>query len=57
MTGLQLKAWALTVPDEAVIEVKRYEWEKIDHNKIRAIFICSPPITMDDMCNLVEEGG
>jgi hypothetical protein len=51
MTGKVLKQWALTIPDEAIIEVKRYDWEAIDREKIRAIYICQPVKTMDDVCN------
>lgn len=51
MTGKQLKQWAAKIPDEAVIEMKRYDWEAIEHDKIRAIYICKPEMTMDDVCN------
>ena len=43
MTGKQLKAWASDIPDAAIIEVKRYDWEEVVPDKIRAIFTCSPP--------------
>lgn len=51
MTGAQLKRWANTIADEATIEVKRYDWEKIEPEKLRAIYISMPERTMDDVCN------
>ena len=51
MTGKQLKQWTMNIPDEAIIEVKRYDWEPIDPKNIRAIFICQPERTLDDVCN------
>ena len=43
LTGKSLKAWAADIPDAAIIEVKRYDWEEVVPDKIRAIFTCSPP--------------
>jgi len=54
MTGKQLKQWVDKIPDESVIEVKRYDWEPLDAQKIRAIFICQPDVTMDDVCNVEQ---
>ena len=53
MTGKELKDWAAEIPDNARIEVKRYDWEDVEPEKIRAIFTCSPkqpagPSTEDD---------
>ena len=51
MNGKQLKQWVANIPDEAIIEVKRYDWETIDLKNLRAIFICQPDRTLDDVCN------
>ena len=42
MTGRELREWANTLSDGAVVEVKRYDWEKLEPEKIRAIHICKP---------------
>lgn len=42
MTGKELKEWAAEISDNAGIEVKRYDWEALEPEKIRAIFTCSP---------------
>ena len=54
MNGKQLKAWALTIPDEARIEIKQYEWGELDHKKIRANWILYPATTLEDLCNLED---
>ncbi len=54
MTGKQLKDWATTLPDEAIIEVHRYSWEKVKAEEIRAMLISSPMRSMADVCNAEE---
>ena len=56
MTGKAFKAWALTIPDAAVVQynVGRYghEWEPLDQKAIRAELILQPALTLDDCNNL-----
>ena len=47
LTGKSLKAWAADIPDAAIIEVKRYDWEEVVPDKIRAIFTCPPSLDAD----------
>lgn len=59
MTGKELKAWADTVHDDAIIEVDSTHtyssgWKAIAHDKIRAFLITSPARTMENVCNLDE---
>ncbi len=51
MTAKQLKEWLAIVPEDAVIEVERYGWDALDPKKIRAMYVSSPKLTMDDVCN------
>ncbi len=51
MTAKQLKEWLMTVPEDAVIEIERYGWDALEHKKIRAMYVSSPQLTMDDVCN------
>lgn len=44
MTGKDLKDWANTLPDNCIIEMKGYDWEDIDAQKIRAIMRMPPQI-------------
>lgn len=51
MTVKQVKEWLQTVPDEAIIEIERYGWDVVSPTKIRAMYVSSPTLTMDDVCN------
>ena len=51
MTGKQLKQWAQTLHDDAVIEVHHYSWDPVKPEALRAIWTSSPSRDMDDVCN------
>ena len=51
MTGQQLKAWAVTLHDDATIEIHRYNWEPLNIKEVRATWISTPVISMADVCN------
>lgn len=56
MTAKQLKAWASTLHDEALIQQKsRYgsEWEDFEPQNIRASLVSSPVLDFTD-CNNLE---
>ena len=55
MTPKQLKDWLATIPAEALIEVNHtYSWKPLKPNDIRATFISSPKMTMENVCNAEE---
>ena len=57
MTGLQLKNWARTVHDEAIVQLKSQygsTWEQLDRERIRAELISTPIATIQDACNVED---
>lgn len=60
MTGKQLKAWAATIHDEAIIEIDvtalyTSGWKELELTRIRSMLITQPTRTMEDVCNAVED--
>lgn len=45
MKGKDLKEWAKQLPDDCIVEVKKYSWEDLEHGELRAIMNCSPTVT------------
>lgn len=44
MTGKDLKDWATKLPDECVVEYKKYGWEELDPRELRAVMNAPVPI-------------
>lgn len=43
MKGKVLKDWASKLPDDCIVEVKKYSWEDLDPGELRAIMTCTLP--------------
>ena len=57
MTAKELKLWVDTLCPEAEILIKRYSWEELEYQQIKALHESSPPPpvrTMDQACNLED---
>lgn len=42
MKGKLLKEWASGLPDDCIVEIKKYSWEDLEPGELRAIMTCIP---------------